>query len=58
MLHLTAKMFGGRHVIASIQGPNQFFLDAKAQQVGYGWITSRHAAASTIGSITAFLVTI
>ncbi len=46
MLHLTAKMFGAQHAIASIEGPNQFFLDAKAQEVGFGWITSRHPSSS------------
>jgi predicted esterase len=46
MLPLTEKMFGPRHAIASIQGPNQFFLDTKNGQVGYCWITNRHAAAS------------
>jgi predicted esterase len=46
MLHLTQKMFGPQHVIASLQGPNQFFLDAKAQQVGFGWNSSRHTASS------------
>ena len=46
MLQLTGRMFDARHAIASIQGPNQFFLDAKAQDVGYGWITNRHPAAS------------
>ena len=46
MLLLTARMFHARHVIASIQGPNQFFLDAKAQDVGYGWITNRRPQSS------------
>jgi predicted esterase len=43
MLELTARMFHRRHAIASLQGPNAFFLDPQARQVGYGWITSRHA---------------
>lgn len=46
MLPLTEKMFGAHHAVASLQGPNQFFMDAKTMQVGYGWNTSRHAAAS------------
>jgi predicted esterase len=46
MLRLTCRMFGDRHVVAAIQGPYPFFLDEKAQQVGYGWITNRHAAGS------------
>jgi len=41
MLELTAKLFDGRHAIASIQGPNQFFLEPEARNVGYGWITSK-----------------
>ena len=43
MLQLTEKMFGRRHVLAALEGPNRFFLDAATQQVGCGWITSRHA---------------
>jgi len=46
MLRLTGMMFGDRHIVASIQGPNQFFTDQKDQEVAYGWITSRHAASS------------
>jgi len=46
MMPLTAKMFGANPVIAALQGPNQFFLDQKVSQVGYGWITNRHAASS------------
>jgi predicted esterase len=46
MLNLTRRLFRGNHIIASLQGPNQFFLDAKIQNVGYGWITNRHAASS------------
>jgi phospholipase/carboxylesterase len=46
MLHLTAPMFSARAVVASLQGPNQFFLDAKSLEVGYGWNTNRHAASS------------
>lgn len=46
MLRLTAPMFGARAVVASLQGPNQFFLDAKSTEVGYGWNTNRHAASS------------
>jgi predicted esterase len=41
MLELTAKMFGPRHAIASLQGPNQFFLGNDTRHVGYGWITNR-----------------
>lgn len=46
MLPLTERMFGARHVIAALQGPNQFFLDRGTSHVGYGWITNRHSAAS------------
>lgn len=46
MLRLTAGMFGPRHAIAALQGPNQFYLGAHSQDVGYGWATSRHADAS------------
>jgi predicted esterase len=46
MLNLTRKTVGPRHVIASLQGPNQFFLDGKTMQVGYGWNTNRHAASA------------
>ena len=49
MLPLTEKLMGGRHVVASVEGPYQFFLPAKPGQpseVGYGWATSRHAPSS------------
>jgi predicted esterase len=46
MLELTVRLFGEHHVFASVQGPNQFFLDARASQVGYGWITNQHATES------------
>src|SRR5438477_7174477 len=46
MLPLTEKLVGRQHVIASLQGPNQFFLPGTTSEVGYGWATSRHAASS------------
>ena len=46
MLRLTAMTFGPQHFIASLQGPNQFFLNESAQDVGYGWNTNRHPASS------------
>ena len=46
MLYLTGRMFGPQHVIASLQGPNQFFLGASTREVGYGWNTNRRAAAA------------
>jgi len=41
MLQPTARLFAGQPIIASLQGPNQFFLGAATRGVGYGWITSR-----------------
>ena len=41
MLHITARMVGPRHTIASLEGPNGFFLRANSNDVGYGWATSR-----------------
>jgi len=46
MLSLTARLFTKPTVIASIQGPNQFFLPPSTHEVGYGWITSRCPAES------------
>jgi phospholipase/carboxylesterase len=46
MLPLTGKMFGPHHAVAALQGPNQFFLNNKVQEVGYGWNTNRHAASA------------
>ena len=46
MFALAEKMFGPRHLVAALQGPNQFFVDPKSMQVGYGWNTSRNAAGS------------
>ena len=37
MLRLTAGMMGSRHVIASVEGPNQFFVSKDSSDVGYGW---------------------
>ena len=45
MLPLTANMMGAGHVIAALEGPNQFFRDGKAVDVGCGWVTSRHSQA-------------
>src|SRR5205807_1005964 len=46
MLYLTARLFGAEPVIASLQGPYQFFHQTPGREVGYGWITSRHPAES------------
>ena len=43
MLRLTALLFGERHVIASVQGPNQFYLGLHSSDVGFGWGSNRHA---------------
>jgi predicted esterase len=46
MLPLTRRLFARQPVIASLQGPNQFFLSPGTQDVGYGWITARRPAES------------
>jgi predicted esterase len=46
MLQLTARLFHQPPVIAALQGPYQFFLNAKAQEAGYGWITNRNPTES------------
>jgi predicted esterase len=46
MLKLTARLFEDQPVIASLEGPNQFFLGAANREVGYGWITNRRPAES------------
>lgn len=46
MLYLTGRLFERPAVIASVQGPNQFFLEMDTRNVGYGWTTSRRPAES------------
>lgn len=46
MLRLTAALLGASHVIASIQAPSQFFLNAKDGDVGYCWATHKHSDSS------------
>jgi phospholipase/carboxylesterase len=46
MLQLTSRLFDRPPVIASLQGPNQFFLPPDTRNVGYGWVTSRRPAES------------
>jgi predicted esterase len=46
MLRLTAAMMGPRHVIAAVQGPNQFYLGMGSNEVGYGWATHKHPDSS------------
>lgn len=46
MLQLSARLFDRPPVLACLQGPYQFFLPARNQEVGYGWITNRRPAES------------
>jgi predicted esterase len=46
MLELTARLFGPHHMIAALQGPNQFFLGTDTREVGCGWNTNRRAPES------------
>ena len=46
MLELTARLFHPPPVLASLQGPYQFFRDLGRQEVGYGWVTGKHPAES------------
>jgi predicted esterase len=46
MLQPTARLFDSPPVIASLQGPNQFFLGDATRDVGYGWITGQRPAES------------
>ena len=46
MLPLTSRLFEDPPVLVSLQGPNQFFLEPAARDVGYGWITNRRPAES------------
>jgi phospholipase/carboxylesterase len=46
MLQLTARLFDPPPIIASLQGPYQFFLEPTMRHVGYGWITNNHPAES------------
>jgi len=46
MLPLTRNLFGADAVIASLAGPNQFFLNDQTSNIGYGWNTNRHAASA------------
>ena len=46
MLRLTAAMVGLQHVVASVQGPNQFYLGLGSNEVGYGWATHKHPDSS------------
>lgn len=46
MLTLTGNLLGGTHVLAAIEGPNQFFLSEKTGRVGYGWGANRHTESS------------
>jgi predicted esterase len=46
MLPLTTKMFGPQHAIASLEGPNEFFIDSMVRRVVFGWNTSTYPASS------------
>ena len=46
MLRLTLNLLGEQHLIASIQGPNQFWASPKPDHVGFGWGANRHAESS------------
>ena len=46
MLELTGRLFGRPPILASVQGPYQFFRGTNNREVGYGWVTSRHPAES------------
>ena len=46
MLRLTALMMHPRHVIAAVEGPNQFYLAQGSSEVGYGWATHKHPDSS------------
>jgi len=46
MLRLTGIMLGQKHIIAALQGPNQFYVSQGSNQVGYCWITQRHSESS------------
>lgn len=46
MLKLTARLFDVPVIVAAVQGPYQFFLNAETRDAGYGWITNRRPAES------------
>jgi predicted esterase len=45
MLQLTRNLLGP-HAIASVQAPNQFYLNQKNGDVGYCWATHKHSESS------------
>lgn len=46
MLQLTRNLLGSSHAIASVQAPNQFYLNQKNGDVGYCWATHKHSESS------------
>ena len=46
MMELTSNMFGSKHAIASIQGPNRFFLPPGTGNVGFGWAAGSQGSSS------------
>jgi predicted esterase len=46
MLGLTTNMLGAAHVVASVEGPSQFYLAQNLKDVGYSWATHKHSESS------------
>ncbi|HKW97818.1 MAG TPA: hypothetical protein VJN43_08785 [Bryobacteraceae bacterium] len=46
MLRLTGMLFDGRHAIAAIEAPYQFFLSQNSSEVGYCWATHKRSDGS------------
>ena len=46
MLRLTANMLDPAHVVASVEGPSQFYLAQNLKDVGYSWATHKHSDSS------------
>src|SRR5262245_18995763 len=46
MLPLTEKLVGARHLIASVEGPFQFFPNGNVTEAGFSWGANRHAPSS------------
>ena len=46
MLQLTGNMLDARHVVASLEGPSQFYVSQNLKDVGYSWATHKHSDSS------------
>lgn len=46
MLPLTMNLVGREHIIAALQGPNQFYMNQQGNKVGYCWVTHKNAGSS------------